>query len=58
MALRIETNPAQHGAFRAISLYSYEGFDQFGSISFQLSIGSEEGISHSQKDEPSGCMPG
>ena len=49
MALKIETSPARRGAFLTISLYSYQGLDQFGSIFFQVSTGSEEGISHSQR---------
>lgn len=49
MALKIETSPARHGAFLTISLYSYQGLDQFGSIFFQVSTGSEEGISYSQR---------
>lgn len=49
MALEVETSPARHGAFLTISLYSYQGLDQFGSIFFQVSTGSEKGISHSQR---------
>ena len=49
MALEVETSPARHGAFLRISLYSYQGLDRFRSIFFQVSTGSEEGISHSQR---------
>lgn len=50
------TSLARHGAFLTIPVYSYQGLISWKYF-LLVSTGSEEGISHSQRDEPSGCMP-